>query len=80
MFGYLDSTNMVSYNLSIDSKAVKVITKEIQGKNTQSAINYPSLTHKGDQKVNLTGFQGHFTNYSRAPICKTKRAPSWNMH
>ena len=49
---------MVSQYLLIYSEAIKAAVKEISGKNSKTAIFYPSLTHKGGggQVVKLTGY------------------------
>ena len=45
--GYLDCPHMVSQYLLLHSEAIIAIMKEISGKNSKTAIFYPSLTHKG---------------------------------
>ena len=47
---YLDSPHMLSHYLLIHSEAIKATIKEIQGKNSKSAIYDPSLAHKGGSR------------------------------
>ena len=51
---------MVSQYLLIHSEAIKATMKEISGKTSNTAIFYPSLTHKGGGgggwAVKLTGY------------------------
>ena len=55
--GYLDSPHILSQYLLIHSEAIKATIKEIQGKNSKSAIYDPSLTRRGEGRgVKLTGY------------------------
>ena len=54
--GYLDCPDMVSQYFLIYSEAIKAKIKEISGKNSKTAISYPSLTHKGGRVVKLAGY------------------------